>query len=459
MAGEAVTSVASAADNAVMPATVDAPEPKPADPVEPAATATTSGEAVAAVDSRPKDEAAPKPAVLVEPSVAATTATTATAPAPISTESTRATEVSSDAPAAGAEASGKKRPPPNPAEGCADAKRLRADFKVGDRGVFYTTMSPGKAHEARRDLVRLLEDAMPDKNHSDTPAADTSGGAGGARLDAELRRLKNTPARFTTTGTEVAKGTGFVKFVGEACDHQPSEVVVRLLQAQRADYLAQRVSVQSKLICRVLPIDNTCKPHLEDFKKLAEAVLQPHLGPNAEPTVWALEFRARNTVTLKKEAVLDVIDGLVCKERHKVNLNDPVKCILVEVNPLFCGLSILPRWGELKKYNLHALSTPDEPNQKKATVQKSPSAATSTATGTYSAHSPDASPQNGAGQRAASPEPAAPAADGDGASAMAGSAVFDSGNHTDVEMTAVSTAPAEASPNAARASESVHVES
>jgi len=147
---------------------------------------------------------------------------------------------------------------------------------------------------------------------------------------------------------------------------------VRLLEAQKAEYQTTQAAPSSRLLCRVLPIDFTCKPHIDDFEKLAKAVLLPHLGDEAEPTVWALEFRARNTNTLKKEAVLKVIDELVSKDRHKVNLNDPQKCILVEVNPLFCGVTILPRWAELKKYNLHALTSAEEPEtkQKKAVASK-----------------------------------------------------------------------------------------
>merc|ERR1712146_730242 len=97
---------------------------------------------------------------------------------------------------------------------------------------------------------------------------------------------------------------------------------------------------------------------------MGETVLPSHVGPDADPTVWALEFRARNTNTLKKDTVLSVIDDIIPKGRHKVNINDPVKCILVEVNPLFCGLSILPHWAELKKYNMHSLTSADEPKPK-----------------------------------------------------------------------------------------------
>mmetsp|Transcript_19687 Transcript_19687/g.55483 ORF Transcript_19687/g.55483 Transcript_19687/m.55483 type:complete len:279 (+) Transcript_19687:3-839(+) len=196
--------------------------------------------------------------------------------------------------------------------------------------------------------------------------ADGQGASAGARLEAELQQLKTAKPTFVLCSHEalgiskVAKGTGFLKFAGEAASRVPSEVVARLLEAQRAEFQATHMAPSSRLLCRVLPIDHTCKPFLEDFRKLAQAVLTEHVGPEAEPTVWALEFRARNTTTLKKEAVLSIIDEIVAKGRHRVNLSDPKKCILVEVNPLFCGLSVLPSWASLKKYNLHALTTPEE---------------------------------------------------------------------------------------------------
>jgi hypothetical protein len=140
--------------------------------------------------------------------------------------------------------------------------------------------------------------------------------------------------------------------------------VAKILLRQRDDFKKTRIATLSRLLCRILPIDYTCKPNISDFKKLAETVLPSHVGPDADPTVWALEFKARNTNTLTKELVLGVIDEIVPKGRHKVNINDPVKCILVEANHLFCGLSILSHWAELKKYNMNSLTSLDEPKPK-----------------------------------------------------------------------------------------------
>jgi len=280
-------------------------------------------------------------------------------------------------------ASGTKRPAQG-GEGKGDHKRRRADFDIGDSGVFYTTVSPGATNHAKRDLLHMLEtelQAMKSAKGSAQGSEAAEGVSAAERLETELKALKEKPTVLEVCTQEVAKGTGFVKFVGEAKHSKPSSVVVSLLEKQRADYLTAKQAVTSRHLCRVIPIDHTCKPFPEDFKKLAESVLVPVVGPEAEPTVWALEFRARNTSTLKKESVLSIIDNIVPKGRHKVSLNDPVKCILVEVNPLFCGVSIVAKWAALKKYNLQALTSPEEkkPVAAKAT-SNSAASASSTAT-------------------------------------------------------------------------------
>merc|ERR1719265_2087743 len=116
--------------------------------------------------------------------------------------------------------------------------------------------------------------------------------------------------------------------------------------------------MRHRSLCWTVAINFTCKPYLSDFRALAEKVIAPVLNADAAPTVWALEFKSRNTTTLKKEAALEVIDSFVAKDRHKVSIDDPEIMILVEVNPMFCGVSLLRRWKELRKYNLNALTTP-----------------------------------------------------------------------------------------------------
>eukprot|EP00933_Yihiella_yeosuensis_P023533 TRINITY_DN18335_c0_g1_i1.p1 TRINITY_DN18335_c0_g1~~TRINITY_DN18335_c0_g1_i1.p1 ORF type:complete len:312 (+),score=99.47 TRINITY_DN18335_c0_g1_i1:202-1137(+) len=254
-------------------------------------------------------------------------------------------------------------------QGGGDWKRARSEFATGDRGVFFTTVSPGATVNAKRDLIRLLEQAMEEPKAN---ASENTVGSAASRMEDELKELKQTKPSLIGISEVNAKGTGFLKFSGDAASRSPSEVVTKMLEKQRAEFQTTRMAMSSRLLCRVLPIDHTCKPYTDDFKKLAQAVLPAYVGAEAEPTVWALEFKARNTNTLKKEAVLAVIDEIVPKDRHKVSLNDPVKCIMVEVNSVFCGLSVVEHWAKLKKYNLSALTTPEEKKGSAPAAAKAP---------------------------------------------------------------------------------------
>jgi len=254
-------------------------------------------------------------------------------------------------------------------QGQGDAKRRKAEFAIGCSGVFFTTQQSRGAVNAHRDLIRLLEDEAPARG------SDLS-------LDAEVAQMKETG--FSICNHEIAKGTGFITFSGSVKDCVPSELVLRALEKQKAAFCGSRIGLCSRQLCRVLPIDHTCKPHIDSFKKLALEVLPTVIGSTAEPTVWALEFRTRNTTTLKKDAVLEVIDSIVDKSRHKVSLNDPEKCILVEANPIFCGLSVVRKWSELKKYNVHAITSPQVSKGTQAVTAPSGSGVSLTATVTGS---------------------------------------------------------------------------
>lgn len=238
-------------------------------------------------------------------------------------------------------------------EGTADAKRQKVNFSIGDSGIFFTTGSPGACSNGRKELMRLLKAVVDEPDGGDSMGSGTSASA---QIDAELAELRAGWKRFIPCA-EVAKGTGFVK-CADAND-VPSDLVLRMFKAQCKEIDKGYGMSVSRSLCRVLPIDHTCKPYVEDFRKLAEEVLRPVF---AKPVVWALEFKARNTSTLKKDMVLEVLDKIVadCGVVHKVNINDPDKCILVEVNPLFCGVSVVECWGPMKKYNLHQLANPEK---------------------------------------------------------------------------------------------------
>ncbi|KAK8142489.1 hypothetical protein G3M48_008692 [Beauveria asiatica] len=75
-----------------------------------------------------------------------------------------------------------------------------------------------------------------------------------------------------------------------------------------------------------------------------------------EPFTYAIRHNIRNHNTFKSDEVIKKIAGLV-DTKHKVNLSNADKVILVEIFQLFCSVSVVdgPQWEEFKRYNLNSL--------------------------------------------------------------------------------------------------------
>lgn len=236
---------------------------------------------------------------------------------------------------------GAKRPREDNEEGHADKKRRKQGFFIGDRGIFYTTSNPRHPKTASQSILNALtKDAVP----STTSIT--------ASLAAEAEELRGQKAITEVGGQLTPKSTGFLKFHD---DRIPSDAVTEMLEK------VEKKELFLRFVCRVLPIDVTCKPHFEDFVKVAEQKIKPIFDElRATNGTWALEFKTRNSSTIKKEEVLKTLDQW--STNVKANLGDPTLCILVEVNPMFCGISILRHWGRFKKYNANSMMGGEKEN-------------------------------------------------------------------------------------------------
>ncbi|KAK3391602.1 hypothetical protein B0T20DRAFT_83670 [Sordaria brevicollis] len=75
-----------------------------------------------------------------------------------------------------------------------------------------------------------------------------------------------------------------------------------------------------------------------------------------KPYTYAIRPTIRNHSNLKRDVVINTIAGLINDERHKVNLTNPDKVILVDIFQTVCGMSVVDGdWDELKKYNMTEL--------------------------------------------------------------------------------------------------------
>nr|CEL67544.1 TPA: hypothetical protein BN1204_033430 [Neospora caninum Liverpool] len=86
-------------------------------------------------------------------------------------------------------------------------------------------------------------------------------------------------------------------------------------------------------------------------------------GDNAEPTktvsTWSCQYTSRSFDTVKKQAVLDLLADEV-GPAYKVNIRESEFSIVVECNPIFCGVSIVRDYGKFFRYNLHRCCHSDQ---------------------------------------------------------------------------------------------------
>jgi hypothetical protein len=92
----------------------------------------------------------------------------------------------------------------------------------------------------------------------------------------------------------------------------------------------------------------------EDFKKFAEPVIyKDFLHPDIveKRTAWCLEFKARGNTKCQRTEYYEYIKDLIV-DKHPINIDYASKEIVIEVFRDILVFAILPRYKELKKYNL-----------------------------------------------------------------------------------------------------------
>eukprot|EP00923_Selenidium_pygospionis_P043389 GHVN01074894.1.p1 GENE.GHVN01074894.1~~GHVN01074894.1.p1 ORF type:complete len:219 (+),score=38.50 GHVN01074894.1:751-1407(+) len=166
----------------------------------------------------------------------------------------------------------------------------------------------------------------------------------------------------------------------------PSVVVRKIISAA-----LKNPQLKCKFLNRLVPVDATCHPYPDEFKAALTSLVATHMPGSkanlaqsersASPTnseektemiteeksrgkaetTWAVNLTRRSMKTLDRDSVFSICGQAVGSQSdsgYKVSLGDPQYTIVVEVNPLFCGLSIYP--GTTHNFNLYRVTHPEE---------------------------------------------------------------------------------------------------
>jgi tRNA acetyltransferase TAN1 len=114
-------------------------------------------------------------------------------------------------------------------------------------------------------------------------------------------------------------------------------------------------SIKSVKFCqRILPIHKICSANMEEARKLATSLIAPVFRNTTECIEYCVVFDSRLNGSLDRMTVINMLADIV-GPKHKVNLSNPTKVILVQLMKSFCGISIISNWTQYRKYNAQEL--------------------------------------------------------------------------------------------------------
>ncbi|UNI17351.1 hypothetical protein JDV02_003698 [Purpureocillium takamizusanense] len=249
---------------------------------------------------------------------------------------------------------------------------------VGDEGI-WVTFARGMRAKAMREFKQLCEEygeTLYDIKPQSAAEVDEEEDAEEdieASIKRELDAIKGDDSKKPKVRqifSPVSSGIECLFFMKTMAPIKPGEFVLKICRDARdcPDPRQRKV----KYINRLTPVFNTDKATEKGIIRVARSVLSPFFTlipeegveaaeapqavSNGQACTYAIRHNVRNHVTFKSDEVIKSIAGLV-DVRHKVNLGNPDKVILVEIFQLFCGISVVDgkEWEALKRYNMNAL--------------------------------------------------------------------------------------------------------
>jgi len=175
---------------------------------------------------------------------------------------------------------------------------------------------------------------------------------------------KKTPQKLFEVYNSGCSGMAIISFVPE--ELQPVEFVRRMLshvvegQEPKPKFTIEHTN-------RVVPLEATFEMvTLNSIIEAAKPILDLHFN-DKPPTTFAIRPEERNNVNFDKMKCIDSLAPLI-DSKHKVDLKNPGQVIMVQVFKSAAGISVLPDYNKLRKYNIKevfkTLHPPPEPKEK-----------------------------------------------------------------------------------------------
>ncbi|KAJ3036163.1 hypothetical protein HDV00_003019 [Rhizophlyctis rosea] len=174
-------------------------------------------------------------------------------------------------------------------------------------------------------------------------SGDAEGGVEGTKAD---RRFQAVDA--------ACAGLLFIRF---RVDVSPVDFVLKMFDhVQSLPPKEQKKFAHPVQHCfRFLPITHVCPATLQDIKDTLTPVVQSALSqPSDLSTSVAVIAEVRNNLSVTRDLAIETVAKMI-PNNCTINLKNPSKVLFISIFKSVCGFAILPRYYELKKYNLHSV--------------------------------------------------------------------------------------------------------
>lgn len=130
----------------------------------------------------------------------------------------------------------------------------------------------------------------------------------------------------------------------------PVETVQRVLQDLDS---ASKTAPSSRFVTRMIPIQATCFPSIEEIGLTAKALVEKYLQSSPCST-FAVRVKRRNCSTATRDEIIEAVAGQVVGSNNewKVDLKSPEYTIVVEICKTLCGMAIVKDCASFRNFNL-----------------------------------------------------------------------------------------------------------
>lgn len=166
----------------------------------------------------------------------------------------------------------------------------------------------------------------------------------------ELKESKDKTRRFQKVKTAVT-GNFFITTTVD----DPGRLATAIFEDLKA-----KQEQRSRFVQRVLPVQTTCKAHVDTMRKTVEAVVGAYDDAASPQLGYLVAGKIRHNSSLQHNAMLQEIVEVVktAKPQWTGELRKPDLVIMLDVLHDVCCISLMPRYLEFRKYNLLEVTKP-----------------------------------------------------------------------------------------------------